>query len=55
MAECTAWWLAPRGKRSIFVPGRSDLSSCRAGRKNHQSPMNEYRQRKIIHIDMDAF
>src|SRR5450631_2554007 len=47
--------LPPRGKRSIFVPGRSDLSRRRAGRKNHQSAMDRVRQRKIIHIDMDAF
>src|SRR5476651_1718878 len=48
--------LPPRGKRSIFVPGRSDLSRRRAGRKNHhQSAMDEDRQRKIIHVDMDAF
>src|SRR5450755_2608585 len=47
--------LPPGGKRSIFVPGRSDLSRCRAGRKNHQSAMDEDRQRKIIHVDMDAF
>jgi DNA polymerase IV len=47
--------LPPRGKRSIFVLGRSDLSRRRAGRKNHQSAMDEDRQRKIIHVDMDAF
>jgi DNA polymerase-4 len=31
------------------------LSRRRAGRKNHQSAMDEDRQRKIIHVDMDAF
>src|ERR1700719_1909954 len=47
--------LPPRGIRSTFVPGRSDLSRRRAGRKNHRSAMDEDRQRKIIHVDMDAF
>src|SRR3982074_3029137 len=55
MRECPLGGLPPRGKRSIFVLGRSDLSRRRAGRKNHQSAMDEDRQRKIIHIDMDAF
>ena len=31
------------------------MSRRRAGRKNHQSAMDEARQRKIIHVDMDAF
>jgi impB/mucB/samB family len=47
--------LPPRGKRSIFVLERSDLSRRRADRKNHQSAMDEDHQRKIIHVDMDAF
>src|ERR1700719_3855683 len=47
--------LPPRGIRSTFVPGRSDLSRRRAGRKNHRSAMDEDLQRKIIHVDMDAF
>jgi hypothetical protein len=55
MMECPLGGLPPRGKRSIFVLGRSDLSRRRAGRKNHQSAMDEDRQRKIIHVDMDAF
>src|SRR4030088_3157358 len=55
MRECPLGGLPPVGKRSIFVLGRSDLSRCRAGRKNHQSAMDEGRHSKIIHIDMDAF
>jgi DNA polymerase-4 len=55
MRECPLGGVPPRGKRSIFVLGRSDLSRRRAGRKNHQSAMDEDRQRKIIHVDMDAF
>src|SRR5437773_8365355 len=55
MRECPLGGLPPRGKRSIFVPGRSDLSRRQASRKNHQSAMDEDRQRKIIHVDMDAF
>ena len=31
------------------------MSRRRAGRKNHQSAMDEDHQRKISHVDMDAF
>jgi DNA polymerase IV len=36
-------------------PLRIAATAALIGRKNHQSAMDEDRQRKIIHIDMDAF
>jgi DNA polymerase IV len=48
--------LPVRGNCSIFVLRHSDLSRFTSGRpQTHQSAMNEDRQRKIIHVDMDAF
>ena len=55
MREHPAWWLAAARKmfylcsrtlRFVKAPGRP---------QNHQSAMDEDRQRKIIHVDMDAF
>src|SRR5580692_7993731 len=52
----TVGWLPLRGKCSMFVLGHADLSRFTSGwPQTHQSAMDEDRQRKIIHVDMDAF
>src|SRR5258705_13737910 len=55
MREPPVWWLAAARKTFYLCSRTLRFVKAPGRRKNHQSAMDEARQRKIIHVDMDAF